>query len=136
MVKKHSLSMHYRAVGMVNGGLTHCPSRQAAEDWAKTPQTLDGPRPQRRDAGESQGQREEDGHESCGKNRPGQVSAETTPVNKEVGAKTDCETSFSLQVGRAWLFAALPAAEAAKTAQTAQTDSSSATETAGLRGRS
>ena len=57
-----------------------------------------------------------------GENRPGQVSADTTPDNKEVGAKTDCETAFSLQVGRAWLFAALPAAEAAETAQAAQTD--------------
>ena len=71
-----------------------------------------------------------------GKINPGQVSDETAPVNKEVGAKTDCETTSSLQVDRALLFAALPAAEAPETAQTAQTDNSPATETAGLHARS
>ena len=40
------------------------PGRQAAEDWAKSPQTLGGPQPSRRGAEESQGQEKEGVHES------------------------------------------------------------------------
>ena len=85
--------------------LSHCehgerrpdpgPGRQAVADWAQNPQTLDGPRPTRRDAGESQGQREDDGHESSGKNRQGEICAKTAPIKEESGAKTDWEAVIS-----------------------------------------
>ena len=57
-------------------------------------------------------------------------------VKEDVGAKTDCETAFQLQVGRALLFAALSATETAKSVQAAQTGSSMAKETARLRASS
>ena len=126
--------------------LSHCehgerrpdpgPGRQAVADWAQNPQTLDGPRPTRRDAGELQGQREEDGHESSGKNRQGEICAKTAPIKEESGAKTDWEAVSSLQVSRPSLFATLFAKEAAEIEQVAQTDTSTAPETTGLRASS
>ena len=128
--EERASSTRYIAVCMVNGGLTQVQvARQAAaEGWTKNRQKWDGTRPPRRDAGESQGQREEDGHESSGKNRRGEVCAETAPVNEETGVKTDCEVASRLQVGLTPLFAALPATGVAESAQTVQADSSTATQ--------
>ena len=74
---------------------------------------------------------EEDGHESKGKNVVAKSALKQ--VNKEAGAKNDCEAANRLQDSRAPLFAALSATEAAEIVHTAQTGSSTATETTELR---
>ena len=122
---------------MVNGGLTQVQVTKQLKIGPRTlPQTLDGSRPPRTNAGESRGQREEGGHESHDKKCRVEVPAYTAPVNEEAGAQTNCEAASRLQVGRVPLFAALPATEAAETAQAAQTDGSTVIDTAGLRASS
>ena len=90
MVKEHALSMRYRAVGMVNGSLTHV---LVIKQLKIRPST-----PERRIALDRQGETLENrkGHReemvmiwSC--NRRGEVCAEAAPANKETGGKTDCE---------------------------------------------
>ena len=81
---------HYRPVVMVNGGLTQVQARQTAGDWAENPQTLDGPRSLRRDAGDSQGPREKNGHESSA-NIVAVKSALKRLANKDTGAKTEAK---------------------------------------------
>ena len=93
-----ALPTRYDAVGMVNVGLTQFQVAKQLKIGQKTLKRWMAP-----DCGErsweSQGQREEDGHESSGK-----VCAEMAPVNNEPGVKTQCEAASRLQVGRALLF--------------------------------
>ena len=72
------------------GQLRHDPGAgsQGAEDRAQDFQTLNDPRSQEIEAGEHQGQREEDGDESSGENRRSEVGAEVTPIHEKTGMKT------------------------------------------------
>ena len=74
---------------------------QGAEDRAQDFQMLNDPRSQEIEAGEHQGQREEDGDESSGQNRGSEVGAEATPIHEKTGMKTEWEVAPGLQDRRA-----------------------------------
>ena len=91
------------------------------------------PRFQEIEAGEHQGQREEDGDWSSGENRGCEVGAEVTPIHEKTGMKTKWAAAPGLQDRHEPLSAAAASPEAAQTADAAQAEGSAEAETAGLR---
>ena len=85
------------------------------------------------EAGEHQGQREEDGDESSGENRGSEVGAGVTPIHEKTGMKTKWTAASGLQDHREPLSAAVASPEAAQTADAAHADGSAEAEAAGLR---
>ena len=76
------------------------------------------------EAGEHQGQSEEDGDEPSGENRGSEVGAEVTPIYEKTGVKTKWKAAPGLQDRREPLSAAVTSPEAAQTADGAQADGS------------
>ena len=129
-VKQHALSARCRAVVMLNGGLTQVQVRQAAEDWAENPQTLDrfGEMLENR-----KGRRERKTALSRVANIVVAMCAPRRYYSTRMQAPKRMRSCIWSPSRRAPLFAALPATE---TAQTAQTGSSTTTETARFRASS